>query len=89
MDDKGAEVLRFRFASNESGDGCYAWLNPVPSWGIENAGSTLADKFQRDGASRAWGRSGQDGVFVNLATGDARFVRNGRTTKGKVIEVKQ
>ena len=52
VDKSGWETLRFRFASDLDGSGCYAWLNPVPQWNISRPGSTLRD-VRRDGALRA------------------------------------
>lgn len=89
QDASGVEVLLFRFASNPDGMGCYAWLNPVAQWDIGGAGFDEGSSFLRDGDKRAWdwGR-GKHGVYVDLANGSARFVRRGRTTRGKVLDVR-
>jgi hypothetical protein len=84
-DGSGVETLLFRFATNADGTGCYAWLNSVAQWNIAKAGSDTRGEFRRVGDKREWpwGRS-NDGVYVDLAEGTARYVRNSRTTWGKI-----
>ena len=85
MDENGNDVLRFRLASNKNGAGCYAWLNAVPQWGIDAAGSTVAENVRRDGARRNWGEPGGDGVFVNLASGVCKYAFGRARATGRVI----
>jgi hypothetical protein len=68
------------------GNGCYAWPKGAAQWGIANPGSNLDDGFRAEGERRVWGQpDAGEGIELNLATGKARFVRQGRTTRGEVV----
>lgn len=84
MDASGWEMLRFRFARNADGNGCYAWLNRVSKWNISAPGMNIAE-VRLEGEQMIWGND-QNGVHVDLATGDAPYIRNGRRTRGKLLE---
>ena len=84
-DGSGVETLLFRFATNADKTGCYAWLNSVAQWNIAAAGSDTRGEFLRAGDKREWKWDrGNGGVYVDLGAGTARYVRNGRTTHGKL-----
>lgn len=83
----GVDVLRFRFAMNPDGSGCYAWLNAVEAWGIDGAGSRLdAEGYRADGDRRIAGRPEQGrGIELNLATGEALYATERGITGGRVL----
>ncbi len=84
-DASGVELLLFRYGSNVDETGCYAWLNPVAPWNIRAAGDDTWGAFERDGDKRQWiWPNNAGGVYIDLATGSARFVNRGRTTHGVV-----
>ncbi len=83
LNDQGVATLAFRFASNENGAGCYAWLNAVPEWGIAGAGAFLMDHVIWEGEARIFGTTAK-GVRVNLADGSASFYSEAGETKGRI-----
>lgn len=80
----GAPALGFRYSSNADGSGCYAWMNAAQDWQISSAGNQIMS-VERNGEKRAWGAE-PNGIFVDLETGVARYVQNGFTTYGVLIE---
>ena len=85
MDSGGKELLRFKYATNADGSGCYAWLNSVSSWQIDAPGLTLMSNVTIKGDSRRWGTN-QNGIHVNISTSSAEYIRDGRKTKGRLLE---
>lgn len=85
MDASGWEMLRFRFARNADDAGCYAWLNKVSKWKISNPGATAGEKVRKEGGRMVWGDD-ENGVWVDLTSGEALYIRNGRRTKGKLLD---
>ena len=81
----GKEVLRFRFATNADGNGCYAWLDSLEEWGIGTAGWRNLENVEIAEDAR---RSGDEvnGVHLNIAAKSARFVRGGRETNGRLLD---
>ncbi len=85
MDRSGVETLLFRYASNADERGCYAWLNQVAQWNIGTVADDKTGVFRSDGDKREMTRpDGGASIYLDLATGEARYVRNGRTTRGRV-----
>jgi hypothetical protein len=87
LDRSGAEVLRFRFAMNDDGTACYAWLNAVPQWDIARAGSNVGEGARREGSLRAWGDPGPSsrGVSVDVETGEALYSAGRGVTRGRLL----
>ena len=85
MNSEGEAVLRFRFAVNADGTGCYAWLNPVEQWGIEAAGWNNAEHVEISDSTRRW-ENEENGVHLNIAAKSARFVQDGRVTNGRFMD---
>lgn len=79
----GAPAMGFRYASNDDGRGCYAWMNEVPDWRIHNPGSQLMT-VKRDGAQRIYKRD-KNSISVNTDTGLAKYIY-GQTTLGVLTD---
>ena len=85
LNQEGKDVLRFRFATNADGNGCYAWLNPVEEWGIRTAGWENKANVEIAENARRWG-SEENSVLLNIKEKSARFSRDGRETKGRLLD---
>ena len=86
MDVNGNDVLRFRFATNTDGTGCYAWLNPVPSWNIKAPGATTMTKVKIRGGKRRWRYKAQT-ISVDIDAGTALFYYgSGPKTRGRLLQ---
>lgn len=49
VDIENRKMLLFRVSWSDSGEGCYAWLNRQPFWGINRAGSVSAKWEMQEG----------------------------------------
>ena len=86
MDARGNDVLRFRFATNTDGTGCYAWLNPVPSWNIKAPGATTMTKVKIRGGKRRWRYKTQT-ISVDIDAGTGLFYYgSGPKTRGRLLQ---
>ena len=80
----GKPSMRFRYASQGDGAGCYAWLNPVPDWGIIEPGTQILRVARED---NLWSSGDEEnGIFVDTETGLAKYVQNGVTSFGVLLE---
>ena len=86
MDAKGNDLLRFRFATNTDGTGCYAWLNSVPSWDINAPGATTMTKVKIRGGKRRWQYRAQT-LSVDIDAGTALlYYGAGPKTRGRLLQ---
>ena len=84
VDPSGYETLLFRLSWNPDGNGCYAWFNAVPQWGIGSAGSITVSGVAMEGAVRSFD-NGRIEVKIDLDAGSATY-RNARgVTKGRLL----
>ena len=87
MDVKGNDVLRFRYATNTDGTGCYAWLNPVPSWDIDAPGAMSMTKVKIRGGKRRWLHRGRGlTISVDIDAGTALYKWSNQKTRGRLLQ---
>jgi hypothetical protein len=84
LDDAGKGVLIFRMAANADGAGCYAWLNTVSEWQINEIGSSFL-RVERDEAIWSTGDA-RNGIELDHASKMARYTLDSVTTFGVLID---
>jgi hypothetical protein len=84
LDPEGVPVMRFRVASGDDGAGCYAWLNTVKDWQVNETGLQIL-RVERDAGTWISGDE-QNGIVVETGTGSARYIQNGFATPGVLTD---
>lgn len=74
------EVLRFRFASNQDAEGCYATLNTYSAWGATDPAEYKLNPVMWKQAVR-----NAQSIIVDLDTGEARYNFGGATAVGRLL----